>query len=64
MDEMIIPAAATREGLMQAAVTGGPEAEGDPEAEHPEVEAAGLLQRRGDQAGEGLAMVEPRTQRA
>ena len=59
MDEMIIPAAATREGLMQAAVTGDPEAEGD-----PEVEAAGLLQRLGDQAGEGLATVEPRTQHA
>ena len=59
MDEMIIPAAATREGLMQAAVTGGPEAEGD-----PEVGAAGPLQPLGDPAGDGLAMLEPRTQHA
>lgn len=59
MDEMIIPAAATREGLMQAAVTEGAEEGGD-----PEVEAAGHLQRLGDQMWEGLAMLELRAQPA
>lgn len=55
---MIIPAAATREGLMQAAVTEGAE-EGD-----PEVEAAGPWQRLGDQMWDGLAMLELRAQPA
>ena len=60
MDEMITPAAAIREGPTQAAVT---EEAGNPEAEVvPEGEAAGHLQRLGDQRGGGLAILELRAQ--
>jgi len=53
---MIIPAAAIQEGPTQAAVTE------EAEAGDPEVEAAGHLQRLGDQMRDGLAILEPLAQ--